>query len=300
VSPSGSKIAIILVIGVLSVSTASIFIRLAMTAAGVSGVGFSLFLAASRLILASIVLLPNLLKLRLEKIPRRAYILAGAAGMALSLHFATWITSLSYTSVTASTVIATTNPIWVSLLSWLIGRETISRLTLLGIMISLGGGLIIAWGGFAAEGYSNQLLGDFLALIGGIMASVYFLLGRAAQRAGLSTYQYVTVAYTASAIVLLPLPLFFSVDYFGFSPRVYLYVLLMTVFAQLIGHTSFNWALQWISPIIVTLAILFEPLGASVLAIILFREIPSPRVIYGSIVLLGGVAMAIIGSSKTS
>ncbi len=270
-----------------------------MGAAGMSGAGFSLFLAASRLILASIVLLPNWRNLLGEKISSRAYILAVAAGVSLSLHFGTWITSLSYTSVTASTVIATTNPIWVSLLSWLIWRETISRLTLSGIVIALAGGLVIAWGGFGNGAYSNQLLGDFLALIGGIMASVYFLLGRSAQRAGLSTNNYVTVAYTTSAIVLLPFPFFFRVSYWGYPSLVYLYVILMALFAQVIGHTSFNWALRWVSPVIVTLVILFEPLGASILAIILFGEIPSPRVIYGSILLLLGVASAVIGTAKS-
>jgi len=111
---------------------------------------------------------------------------AGAAGLCLALHFATWITSLSFTSIAASTTLVTTNPVWVALLSWLWLKEKPNALTILGIGVAFGGGVLIALGDTGAvTAGSNPPLGNFLALVGAWMASLYFLLGREAQQRGL-------------------------------------------------------------------------------------------------------------------
>ena len=297
--PLPLRVGTILVLGVLCVSTSAIFVRLCFETAGISGVGFSLFIAASRLLLAALVLVPAWGKVFSAKVKPQAYYYAGAAGLALALHFATWITSLSFTSVAASTTLVTTNPVWVALLSWWWFKEKPTKLTIIGIAIALWGGIIIALGDQKAMGEtSNFLLGDSLALVGAWMASLYLLLGRQAQRNGLSITAYITIAYTTAAVVLLPLPLIFGTTYLGYPNLVYVYILLMAIFAQLIGHSSINWAVRWISPTLVTLAILFEPVGASLLAFFLFKEIPSMGVIIGALVLLIGVALAVVGSNK--
>ncbi|PSF35444.1 EamA family transporter [Aphanothece hegewaldii CCALA 016] len=296
-TPSVWQVGSILIIGVLAIATTAIFIRLATDTAGIKGVGFSLFLAASRLIIAAVILLPTWNSLKQQKIPINAYYYAIAAGLTLALHFAAWITSLSYTSIAASTVLVTTNPIWISILSWIWFKEKITKTTILGILIAFLGGVLVAFGdNTASSNYSNPLLGNFLALIGAVIVSFYFLLGREAQRKGLSTKHYITVAYSAAAIVLFPLPFLFGTSYTGYPNEVYLYVFLMAIFSQLIGHTSFNWAIRWISPILVTLAILFEPIGASFFGYLIFGEIPSNIVLLGGLVLLVGVAIAVIGT----
>lgn len=296
-TPSFWQVGSVLVMGVLAVSTAAIFIRLAIDAAGRGGVGFSLFLAASRLIIAATILLPTWKTLREQKISTKAYYYAVAAGFALALHFATWITSLSYTSIAASTVLVTTNPIWVSVFSWIGYREKITKITLLGMLIAFLGGVFVAFGDNTGNyNYPNPLLGNLLALIGALMVSLYFLLGKEAQRKGLSIKNYITVAYSATAVFLLPLPWLFGEKYTGYPDKVYLYVFLMAILSQLIGHTSFNWAIRWISPIVVTLAILFEPISASLFGYLIFGEIPSNIVFLGGLIVLVGVAIAIIGS----
>ncbi|BAW02212.1 drug/metabolite transporter permease [Thermus thermophilus] len=108
---------------------------------------------------------------------------------------------------------------------------------------------------------NQPLLGDLLAVFGAVAASFYFLLGREAQRRGLSTLEYVRVAYTTAALLLLPLPYLFGGGYGGYPLEVYAYLLLMALLPQLVGHTSFNWATRHIPPVLVTLAILFEPVG---------------------------------------
>lgn len=291
--PKSWQVGIILAIGVLAVSTSAIFIRLAMAAAGKQGVDFSLFLAASRLSMAALILLPTWRKIETTNVNPQAYYYAIAAGICLAFHFATWISSLAFTSIAASTTLVTTNPIWVALLSrfWL--KEKLSKKTILGICIALVGGILIALGDTNPENsYSNPILGDSLALIGSWMVSFYFLLGSQAQKQGLSISSYVAIVYTIAAIFLFPLPIFIGHGYGGYPDRVYFYILLMAIFPQLIGHTSFNWSLRWISPTFVTLSILFEPIVASLLGLIIFAEIPSIFVLVGGSIVLSGVAIA--------
>jgi len=295
--PSPWQVGLILVTGVLAVSSAAIFIRLANVAAGLSGVGFSLFLSASRLTLASLLILPAWRNLRPNQLSPGAFHYAVGAGICLALHFVTWITSLSFTSIAASTTLVTTNPIWVALLSWLWLKEKPSRLTRLGIAIAFIGGVLIALGEQETVSISpNPALGNSLALVGAGMASLYLLLGREAQRRGLGIGSYIAIAYSTGALVTLPLPFMFGVNYIGYSKEVYLYILLIAVLPQLIGHTSFNWAVRWISPTLVTLAILWEPVISSCFGYLVFQELPGRFVLVGAAILLGGIVIAVFGT----
>ena len=294
VKPKGWQVGIVLVIGVLGVSMAAIFIRLTMTTAGRQDVCFSLFIAASRLLIASLILLPTWSRVKPTTITRSAYLYAIAAGICLGLHFATWITSLAFTSIAASTTLVTTNPIWVAILSRWWFKERLSKPAIVGIGVALAGGMLIAFSNNNISSSSNPLLGNILALLGAIMASLYLVLGGQAQRQGLKIGNYVAIAYTSAAIFLLPLPLLFGTSYFGYSREVYGYLLLMAVVSQLIGHTSFNWALRWISPTFIALSILFEPIVSSYLGLIVFAEIPSMLTIIGGAILLSGVSITAI------
>ena len=295
------QVGLILVVGVFAVSTAAIFIRLTMDAAGVSGVGFSLFVSASRLAIASLLLLPAWRNLQPSQLSPGALRYAIAAGICLAVHFGTLITSLSFTSIAVSTTLVTTNPVWVALFSWLWFKEKPTKLTILGIGVAFMGGVLIASGDVGVvSAASNPLVGNVLALAGAWMASLYFLLGREAQQRGLGIGSYVVVAYSIGALVLLPLPLIFGTSYSGYPVAVYLYILLMAVASQVVGHTTLNWAVRWISPTLVTLAILFEPVSSSFLGYLIFNEVPGLLVLVGAVVLLGGVAIAVFGAREKS
>ena len=290
-------IVLVLIIGVLAVSTASILVRLANISAGTGGLGFSLVLAASRLTLSALILLPAWPKLLQQTLQPGSRRYAAAAGLCLAAHFALWITSLSYTSIAASTALVTTNPIWVALLSRFWFGEKLSKMSAAGIAIALFGTVAIALGSAGGANAGNsQLLGDFLALAGSWAVSLYLLLGREAQRRGLGIGGYIAIAYTIAAIALLPLPLAFNTSYTGYPHTVYVCILLTAIVPQLVGHTVFNWAVVRISPTLVTLAILFEPVCASCLGYWLFGEMPGPAVLAGAAVLLLGVATAAFGS----
>jgi drug/metabolite transporter (DMT)-like permease len=252
------SIALVLIIGVLALSTSSILIRLANQEVGTNGVGFSLVLAASRLTLSALMVLPAWPKLLQQSLQSDAWLYASGAGLCLAAHFALWTTSLSYTSIAASTALVTTNPVWVALLSRFWFGEKLSKLSVTGIAIALAGTIAIALGSASpANTGSNQLLGDFLALAGSWAVSLYLLLGREAQRRGLGITGYIAIAYTAAAIALLPLPLAFNASYTGYSQVVYVCILLTAIVPQLVGHTIFNWAVARISPTFI--AVLYSP-----------------------------------------
>ncbi len=296
-SPKLWQVTLILTIGVFSFSSTAIFIRLALQASGKLGLEFSLFLAASRLIIASIVLLPAWQTVVKNQGSPKAYYYAIGAGFSLGFHFVCWITSLSFTSIAASTTLVTTNPIWVSILSWFWFKEKLKKVTILGIIIALLGGIFIALGGNDTNSsYSQPILGNILALMGAWFVSLYLILGKLSQQQGLTISSYSVIVYTTAAILLFPLPFMFGSGYTNYPKPVYFYVLLMAIFSQLIGHTTLNWSVRFLSPTLVTLAILFEPIGASFLGLILFQEIPSILVLIGAIIILFGVIIAVISS----
>ena len=290
--PTKSKLVIVLTIGILGVSLAAIWIRLAGDLINPDNkVGFSLFLAASRLIIAASILLPNWKNFKLVQIKSTAFIYAIAAGVCLAVHFATWITSLSYTSIAASTVLVTTNPIWVGLFSWWY-KEKLTWRNIVGIAIASIGGIVLATADTSALGnYSNPGLGNVLALIGAIMSSLYIIFGSQAQRRGLSIGHYIAIAYSTAALCLLPLPLLYETSYLGYAPIVYLYIFLMALISQVIGHTSLNWAVRWISPTLISLSLLFEPVVASLVGAVVFKEIPTIGILLGGIIILTGIAV---------
>ncbi|MER3554180.1 MAG: EamA family transporter [Meiothermus sp.] len=295
--PATSTIVFVLLGGVLALSFGSIFVRLATDAAGVKSTGFSLVVSALRLSFAALILLPAWRGLRNVELKPRAWLYAVLAGAFLALHFATWITSISLTSIAASVTLVNTNPVWVALLSWVWLRQVPKPLTLVGIALALVGGAVIALGSSSNPG-PNPALGSVLAVLGGLAASFYFLLGREAQHRGFGIGLYIAVAYGVAALVLLPLPLLFHTSYTGYPAQTYLWIALMALVPQLLGHTSLNWAVRWVAPVLVALVILLEPLGASLWAYLLFGELPGPPVLLGAAILLGGLVLAVLGSQE--
>ena len=281
---------LVLVIGVLIASTASIMITGAL-ALGIS----PLTIAAGRVVLASLILTPlawGRAGPALRQVTRRDLWLALAAGACLAAHFATWISSLAYTSVASSTALVTTNPVFVALATWLIYRERLSLGSWVGVLLTVGGSLLIALSDSNGNsGATAPLLGDGLALLGALAVSGYFLLGRQL-RTRLSLLPYIWLVYTATAIGLLGIMALAGQSLLGLPPMGYVLILGLALGPQLLGHTAFNWAIKYLSPTLVTVAILGEPLGSTALALVIFHQPLQPLQLLGGAVLLGGIAVA--------
>jgi len=191
------------------------------------------------------------------------------SGLFLALHFAAWISSLSYTSIANSVVLVNTNPLWVGLLAPFISGERLKTASVAGIIISVIGAAIIGAGDYAAG--ENALFGDFLALIGGICAAFYLLIGRNLRRK-LSLTAYIMVCYGSAAVFLWIAVLSLGMQITGYSTSTVASFFGLAIVSQLIGHTCFNWALRWFTPGLVAVTLLGEPIGSTILAYVIFNE----------------------------
>ncbi|PWB53506.1 MAG: hypothetical protein C3F13_08815 [Anaerolineales bacterium] len=286
-----------IIIGILAVSTASIFIRFAQQEAS------SLVIAAWRLTIASLILVPvaaTRQKRELTSLKRPELLLALLSGIFLALHFATWITSLQYTTVASSVVLVSTIPLWVALLSPFTIKEPITRAVWIGLILALVGGAVVAVsdsctisaGSIACPSLINFMqgkafLGDMLAICGAIAGAGYLLIGRKL-RAKMSLVGYISLVYGMAAVVLVIIMLSAGEKAFGYSPQIYLWLILLAVIPQLIGHSTFNWALGYLSAAFVSITLLGEPIGSTILAYFILDEKPtSLKLLGGGLILVG-------------
>jgi drug/metabolite transporter (DMT)-like permease len=284
----------------LAVSTAAIFIRYAQKDVP------SLVIAAVRLTIAALILAPVALthhRDELARLSRRELGLGLLAGFFLSLHFATWISSLEYTSVASSVVLVSTTPLWVALFSPLVLKESISRTTVIGLMLALVGGTVVglsdtcSWQSglvcppLAEFAKGQGFWGNFLALAGAWMGAGYLLIGRRL-RSRMSLIPYIFVVYGMAAISLIILMLAAGQSPFGYPPITYLWLLLLALVPQLLGHSTFNWALRYLPASFVAVTLLGEPIGSTILAYLILREAPSMLEIIGGVLILAGIYVA--------
>jgi drug/metabolite transporter (DMT)-like permease len=298
--PVKSTLVLGLLGGILAVSTASIFIRFAQAEVP------SLVIAAFRLTIAALILAPIALtrnSSELRALGRHDLALGLLAGFFLALHFATWITSLEYTTVASSVVIVTTTPLWVALLSPIVLRENITRPVIIGMILALVGGTIVGLSDLCSWNHGlvcppaeefmrgRALFGDFLALAGAWMAAGYLLIGRRL-RTKIPLIPYIFVVYSMAALVLIIIMLLAGESPFGFSPIAYLWMVLLALIPQLLGHSTFNWALKYLPASFVSVTLLGEPIGSTLLALIILKEIPTGLELFGGLLILTGIFVA--------
>lgn len=282
---------LVISLGILAVSTASVFIRFAQAEVP------SLTIAALRLTFASLALAPLALtrhRAELLSLSRRELGLGLLSGVFLALHFATWISSLEFTTIAVSVVLVTTTPLWVSLAAPIFLKEAIGPGVWTGMALALMGGILAALGqNPAAAGGTRPLWGNFLALSGALAAAGYLLIGRRL-RERLSLIPYIFVVYGMAALVLLTVMLLAGQTPLGFSPQTYFWLLALALVPQLLGHSSFNWALGHLPASFVSITLLGEPLGSTLLAFLILHESPTPLEMAGAGLILLGIARAAV------
>lgn len=290
-----------LILGIIAVSTASLLIRLAQVEAP------SFVIAAGRMIIASALIgIFTSAKLReeLPRLPRKTTILLIMAGIFLGFHFATWITSLEYTSVASSVVIVTTAPLWVAIFSPLFLKEKITKWIIIGLMVSLVGSVIVGLNSACTITMSQlvcqtiftftsgrMFIGNILALLGAFFSAGYLIVGRST-RNSLSLTSYTFVVYSVAAFILIILVILSGQSIAGFSQNTYFFIIALAVLPQLIGHSSFNWALKYLSAAVVSIALLGEPIGTVILSYLFLKESPTILEIVGGVLILCGIIIS--------
>jgi drug/metabolite transporter (DMT)-like permease len=279
-----NKYRLILALGVICVSSAAIFIRLAEAP--------PLVIAAYRLCLAALVIAPIALvrsKKEILGLSGLQVLWALLSGLLLALHFGLWIASLDYTSVASSVVLVTASPVFVAIVSYLLLKERISAVTQIGIVVCFIGAGVIGYVNWNTG--SSSFFGAALAFLGAIAVSGYMIIGRSLrQKMGLLTYIFLT--YSAAGIFLLIAVAAFRQPLGGYSGGTYLMFLLLALVPQVLGHTALNWSLKYISATLITVAILGEPVIATLLAYLVLGEVPKAVEIMGGLIILGGIYIA--------
>ncbi len=225
----------------------------------------------------------------LRSMTRREWRLVLGSGLLLGAHFATWIPSLRFTTVASSTALVATQPVWAALIARQRGVH-IPRSAWVGICVALTGVVILT--GIDLSVDPRHLIGDALALAGGILAAAYVTVGESARRT-VSTGTMTMSAYASSAVLLLALCLIGQQALSGYSARDWTFVVLLTVGAQLLGHTLINKVLSTTSATVVSLAILLEMPGATIIAAIALGQLPPWGILPAVALMFGGIIVVI-------
>ncbi len=281
----GARLA--LVVGILAVSSASILFR--FTSAP------PLVVATYRLVVASLILggvsaggLRQLLDLNLKE---RGLLLL--SGFFLAVHFGSWFESLRHTTIAASTFIVDSAPVITLVVSWLLLGERARMIGVVGVGVSMAGLLTIFAGHRGSFAVGPSIYGDFMAFLGALGLSGYLIAGRIVRRK-MGTTPYASTVYGVSGIFLLFLAIVNGDPITGYPAGEYLVFLLLAIIPSCIGHTLYNYTLRYLKAYVVNMGFLGEPVIATILAYLIFREVPSPQTVMGGALILAGMYLTIM------
>ncbi|MBC8159334.1 MAG: DMT family transporter [Alphaproteobacteria bacterium] len=284
--PSTASALTVLLVALLAVSHGSIFIRVADA--------HPFVISAFRVGIAASVVVPLAFALRwreLRALDRRTLAYGMGAGCFLALHFITWVTSLQYTSIANSTVLVTLNPVWIAIVMTIATRARPSNMVITSVGLSVAGSIIIGCGsaGAGAGEGSNALFGDGLALMGGMCAAGYLMLGKLVRQAGVSLLSYVAICYGVAATLLWVLVLAMDLPITGLSNETYAAMIAMALVSQVIGHSGYNWSLKVFNPGFIAVCLLGEPILASTFGLIYFGEAIPLATLAGAPIIMTGI-----------
>lgn len=286
-----------LAIGVIAVSSSAVLIRL-MLDEGMHPMAIS----ALRLSIAALILTPMAwLRGRdeLRQLPAKSWMLIGVSGAFLAAHFIFWVSSLGQTSVLISTALVVTSPIWVSILEMIFLRVRFGRDVVFGLLVTITAGLLIALTGKEGVEGQDPTLGAVLALLGAIAVAVYLVIGRSV-RTKLSLFPYIWSVYSCGAIILIVMCFLSGVPLTGYTGMAYGLVLANAVLSQVIGHSSFNYAVKYMPATYIGVATQLEPvLSAAMAVVVLHEELTAVQLVIGIQILLG-VLLVVLAPPRTA
>ncbi len=283
--------------GVLSFSFSPILIRFAGGAAGGEAPGLAV--AAWRTMMAAVALAPFAwvhARTEIKAIGRREWRLIVPGGLLLGLHFVLWIESLYHTTVAAASVLITTSPVFLAALGYVFLNERLSKPVHAAIVAAVAGAVVIGAGDMLAAG-GGTLFGNGLALTGSLFFSVYLLMGRVVRQKH-SWLAYVFPLYAIAALATLGMALLLDTPLWGFDPLFYVLCAGLALGPQIMGHGAFNYAIRYVSAALVGVLGLVEPIGASLLAYVIFDESPSAIAMAGMLATLIAISFVVLYSRR--
>jgi drug/metabolite transporter (DMT)-like permease len=277
-------------IGVISVSLSAIFVKLANAEAGV--------IAFYRMLFSVLIMAPLFFwkyTKEIKELRIRDWLFSSVAGIFLAFHFILWFESLNYTSVASSTVLVTLQPLFAFVGTYFFFKENITLKTIFAGVIAIVGSILISWGDFKLSG--TAFYGDMLALIACALVTAYFLFGQDVRKR-LSLVTYTMVVYAVSTITLFIYVLIKGESFGPYPTMDWIWFILLAIVPNLLGHTLFNWSIKYVSTNVVSIAILFEPIGAAILALLIFKEYLIATQIIGGFIVIVGILLFVVDEKK--
>ncbi|KKK35915.1 multidrug transporter [Salinicoccus sediminis] len=281
----------LLVVAVICIAFAAIFVKLSDASASI--------ISMYRMLFASILLIPIVYRYRSEftRLSSREWLSLIIAGLFLALHFGFWFESLKLTSVASSTVILALQPIVAMIAAYLIYKERVTRAVIISVFISFSGVLIISWGDFSFTDMS-AFSGNILSFLSVVAVVCYFMIGQRSVR-NLKHWVYSFIVFTFAGLFLLVFNLITQEELMSYPPREWLLFLMLAIFPT-IAHVIFNALLDEVSPATISMSMLLEPVGASLLAYLLLSETLDGLQLTGGVIVLIGVYFFLAAQRKNS
>lgn len=282
---------VLMLIGIVAISFSAIFIKWSDAPASIQGM--------YRLLFTAILMLPFAKSYtgEVRAIRKKDWLMLILSGAMLVLHFLLWMGSLKYTSVASSTMILALEPVFIMLGVYFLYKEKAAMSAILGLVIAIGGVVFIGWGDIGIS--ADHLKGDLLSVGGTIAVSIHMLIGQKLIER-MPPYLYSLIVFLSAAGVFAVYNLFMGISFFNYPAREWGVFILLAVIPTVFGHILFNWLLQYVSATTVSMNILGEPVGASILAYLLLGEHLTPLQWTGGLLVVLGLAIYLYtGRMKT-
>lgn len=276
---------LVVIIGVLFVSLSSILIKLSNAP--------SLVIAFYRMLFTTIFLFPFVIFNHVEEIKnlsKRFVILSAGSGLFLAFHFATWFTSIKYTTIASSTILVSIHPVFIVIGGYLFLNEKVTNKILLTISIVLLGSLIISLGDYSTT--DSSLYGNILAVFGAFFVSCYMMIGKHIRK-NVSLITYTFIVYLTCSLVLLLLVIITRTPLYPYPMQEWLIYLGLSIFCTILGHSIFSWSLKYVKVTFLSTTILGEPVFATIWATLIFNEIPTLWNVLGGVIVILGIMLYI-------
>ncbi len=252
----------------------------------------SLVLTLYRMILTCLIMAgPGLADLRKHRaeLLKEDYFCCFVSGSFLALLIAASYESLKYTSVAAAVLLTDSEVFFVAFLQRIFFKESISAKCWAAILITFAGSMIVALGDAASGSSGPQMLkGDLIAIAGAFFMAMTSIMGKKC-RMRMTNTSYTGLQYLFTLLVTALILTVMRVPFFGYGAVNYAAAAGQTVICTLFGLSVFSWGLKYLSASYISTAKLAEPVFSSILALLIFGEVPPVTTLIGGIVVLGGI-----------
>ncbi|MFB9325971.1 DMT family transporter [Paenibacillus aurantiacus] len=269
-----------LLVGMIAISFAPILVRYSDAPVSVQGM--------YRMLFTFLLMLPFGAKYMpaFKRLTLKDWWLLFWAGFFLALHFLLWMASLTYTSIASSTILLSLEPVFVMIGTFLIFKDRASRLAVIGMVIALAGAIIVGSGDMSIS--QEAVFGDLLSFLGTVAVAINMLIAKQILTR-VPAYLYSLIVFFFTFLCFLAYNLSMGIELTGYPRKEWVVFLLLAIIPTVFGHLVFNWLMQYVKATTISMSVLAEPIGASLLGMLLFSEMVSGMQLFGGAFIIYGL-----------